>query len=144
MTWDDVNEKFNRVYEGSENRQLQVLPGRINASGKLSAIVVVSEYRDEGAGSRQFVTPVGALLGANLVAADGLSVTQVGEDLFEELLMKLRSPAYAVQFYATKSGRTIVVLKPHDSDSRSVRPILMLPWWDTEKRFQAKSATETG
>lgn len=139
MNRNEAYEKFNKVFQASEARQLQVLPGCISASGKLTAVLVVSEYRDEGMGLRRFVTPVGALLGPNLVTADGLSLTQECDDLFDELLMHLRSAAGAAEFYATKSGRAMVAFKPHGRSGKS-RPVLMLPWWHTQEVFKATKA----
>lgn len=136
MVWDEAHQQFYKVFAASESRQLQVLPGRINASGKLSAILVISEFRKDGESSRQFVSPVGALLGSGLVTEDGLGLTQECEDLFDEFLMHLRNSAYAAEFYVTKSGRTVVAFKKRGQLASS-RPLLMLPWWNTERVWQA-------
>src|SRR5690348_13897826 len=127
MIWDEVHEKFYRVFQASEARRLKVLPGRINKSGKLSAVLVETTYRKEGEASRMFVTPIGVLLGRGLVMADGLGLTQECEDLFDELLMHLRCKAHDGRFYATKSGRTMVAFTQRGGGAETSRPLLMLP-----------------
>lgn len=139
MIWDKVNEQYDRVYQASEACQLQVLPGRINASSKLSAVVVASEYRKEGERLRMFVTPVGVLAQPGLVTADGLGLTQECEDLFDELLMHLRSQAGDAQFYETEDGLTLVAFKRHGTRTQPSRPMLLLPWWSTDEVLQAKT-----